>query len=182
MFKGFVFGVIASIIVAAVAGYVVLHFGVVPANADAKPGAFEKWAARISLRATLERDAPKGDGPIPLTEQNLIAGVHLFAEHCAVCHGTAAGDTSATAIARGEYPAPPQLGAEGVEDDPVGWTYWKIKHGIRWTGMPAWKGTLTERQVWMLALFLKHMNQLPPAAEQAWQAVRQTWPAPPATR
>lgn len=68
-----------------------------------------------------------------------------------------------------------------MEDDPVGWTYWKIKHGIRWTAMPSWKDTLSERQMWTLAVFLKHMDKLPPAAEQAWQQVRHTWPAPAGT-
>jgi thiosulfate dehydrogenase len=52
-----------------------------------------------------------------------------------------------------------------------GFSYWKIKHGIRWTGMPSWKATLTDQQIWSLALFLRHMDKLPPAAEQAWQNV-----------
>jgi mono/diheme cytochrome c family protein len=38
--------------------------------------------------------------------------------------------------------------------------------------MPSWKDTLSDQQIWTLALFLKHMNKLPPAAEQAWQNVR----------
>jgi len=58
-----------------------------------------------------------------------------------------------------------------VEDDPEGFSFWKIKHGIRWTGMPSWKATLTDQQIWSLALFLKHMDKLPPAAEKAWQNV-----------
>jgi hypothetical protein len=37
--------------------------------------------------------------------------------------------------------------------------------------MPAWTGTLNDEQIWTLALFLKHMNDLPPAAAQAWQQV-----------
>jgi mono/diheme cytochrome c family protein len=37
--------------------------------------------------------------------------------------------------------------------------------------MPAWEGTLNDEQIWTLALFLKHMDKLPPAAEQAWQQV-----------
>jgi hypothetical protein len=33
-------------------------------------------------------------------------------------------------------------------------SFWKFKHDIRWTGMPSWKGTLTDQQIWTLALFL----------------------------
>jgi thiosulfate dehydrogenase len=47
-----------------------------------------------------------------------------------------------------------------------------IKHGIRWTGMPSWKGSLTDQQIWTLALFLKYMDKLPPAAERVWQQVK----------
>ncbi|HKM68933.1 MAG TPA: cytochrome c [Stellaceae bacterium] len=107
-----------------------------------------------------------------MTDANLIAGIDLCGQHCAICHGTAKGDASATPIARGEYPSPPQLATDGVEDDPGGYSLWKISHGIRWTGMPSWKGTLTDEQIWTLALFLKHMDKLPPAPEQAGQNVR----------
>src|SRR5271166_2792523 len=124
-----------------------------------------------ALRATLEREAPKGSNPVALTDANLIAGIGLYAKNCAICHGTAKGDASITPLAKGMYIPPPQLASEGVEDDPEGYTFWKVKHGIRWTAMPAWEGTLNDEQIWTLALFLKHMDKLPPAAEQAWQQV-----------
>jgi thiosulfate dehydrogenase len=172
MFKSFTFGVFATIVVALLCGYIALRVGLVPANADANPGPLETWAAGTSLDATLRRDAPKGANPVALTDDNLIAGIDLYGRHCALCHGTANGDASASPVAKGLYPRPPQLATDGVEDDPEGLSYWKIKHGIRWTGMPSWKGTLTDQQIWTLALFLKHMDKLPPAPEQAWQKVR----------
>ena len=172
MFKGFVLGIVFAVVVAAAAAYVTLVTGTVPAAANGRPLPLEHWAARTSLRATLARDAPKGPNPVALTDANLVAGIGLYGQHCAICHGTAQGDASASPVAKGEYPAPPQLAADGVEDDPEGWTWWKIEHGIRWTGMPSWQDTLTPRQIWTLALFLKHMDKLPPAAQQAWQQVR----------
>ena len=172
MFKGFLLGVVVTIGAILVVGYVSLQFGLIPANADAKPGALERWAANTSLNATLQREAPQGPSPVQLTDQTLIDGIHLYAKHCAICHGTAQGDASASPIARGEYPAPPQLATDGVEDDPPGYTFWKLKHGIRWTAMPSWKATLTDPQMWTLALFLKHMDKLPPVAEKVWQQVR----------
>ena len=172
MFLGFILGIILTVLAAAGAGYMVITDGVIDASAAAKPGAIEKWAARNSLRATLKRDAPQEANPVALTDANLNAGIKLYANHCAVCHGTAAGNSSATAIAKGENPKPPQLGGHGVENDPEGWTFWKIKNGIRWTGMPAWKDALSDQDIWTLALFLKHMDQLPPGPKAAWQAVK----------
>ncbi|HEY3908903.1 MAG TPA: cytochrome c [Stellaceae bacterium] len=164
-------GVVVVILAIVVGGYIILQRGLVPANADAVPGSLETWAAKTSLRATLAREAPKIANPVPLTDANLIAGIGLFGKHCAICHGTAKGDASASAVAKGEYPKPPQLATDGVEDDAEGYSFWKIEHGIRWTGMPSWKDTLSDQQIWTLALFLKHMDKLPPAAEQAWRQV-----------
>jgi len=172
MLKGFVAGVLAAVVVALVCGYIVLQSGLIPANADAKPGRLENWVAGTSLRATLAREAPKGANPVAMNDQTLIAGVQLYGQHCSICHGTAKGDASASPVAKGEYPQPPQLATDGVEDDPEGVSFWKIEHGIRWTGMPSWKGSLTDQQIWTLALFLKHMDKLPPAAEQAWEQVK----------
>jgi thiosulfate dehydrogenase len=169
--KAFVAGILATVVVAALGGYFVLRNGLVPANADATPPTLETWAAQTSLDATLAREAPKGPNPVVLSDENLIAGIALYGQHCAVCHGTAQGDASASPVAKGIYPRAPQLASDGVEDDPEGFTFWKIEHGIRWTGMPSWKGTLSDRQIWTLALFLKHMDKLPPVAERAWRKV-----------
>ena len=172
MLRGFIAGIIAAVVIVLVGGYLLLQSGSIPANADAKPGGLELWAAKTSLDATLRNQAPKQPNPIALTDANLIAGIALYGQHCAICHGTAAGESSASPVAKGLYPAPPQFAAEGVEDDPEGASYWRIRHGIRLSGMPAWGAALTDRQMWTLALFLKHMDTLPPAAQQAWKQVK----------
>jgi thiosulfate dehydrogenase len=172
MVRAFILGVIVAILAAAGCIYLLLARGVIPASADSGPLPLESWAARLSLHASLAKEAPQIQNPVPLNDANLIAGIQLYGQHCAICHGTAAGDASTSPVAKGEYPKPPQLATDGVEDDPEGVTYWKLAHGIRWTGMPSWKATLSDQQMWTLALFLKHMDKLSPAAEQAWQAVK----------
>jgi thiosulfate dehydrogenase len=164
--QGFALGVVTVIAAAALCLYVVLRTGLIPAGADT-----ETWAAKTSLHATLNREAPRVPNPVAVTDANLIAGIQLYATHCAMRHGSAKGDASASPVARGENPVPPQLATDGVEDDPEGVAFWKIKNGIRWTGMPAWKSALNDQQIWTLAVFLKHMDKLPPDPEAAWQKV-----------
>jgi len=175
MLRDVVLGVVLTLAVALIGAYALVPSGLIPANADATPGRLETWMAHTSLDATLRRDAPKGQNPLALTEQDLLDGVHLFAQNCAVCHGSAKGAASPSPIAKGLYHKPPQLATDGVEDDPEGVSFWKIKHGIRLTGMPSFGYSLSDQQIWTLALFLKHMDKLPPALQQTWQQVR-NWP------
>jgi thiosulfate dehydrogenase len=175
MFKGVVSGIALALAAILVGAYFLVGSGFIPANADATPGQLETWMAGTSLDATLRRYAPKEQNPVAPTDQNLLEGVHLFAQNCAVCHGSAKGAAAQSPVAKGLYPKPPQLATDGVEDDPEGDSFWKIKHGIRLTGMPSFGYTLSDREIWTLALFLKRMDKLPPVAQQAWEQVR-NWP------
>jgi mono/diheme cytochrome c family protein len=56
-----------------------------------------------------------------------------------------------------------QSGVVGVSDDPVGETYWKIKNGIRLSGMPAYGKALSETQMWQVSLLLSMANKPLPA-------------------
>jgi thiosulfate dehydrogenase len=171
MLRGFFLGIVATLVVGLLYVYVgVVQGFLIPANADARPSRLERWAASRSLHAALEREMPRQANPIPATDANYAAGIKLYAENCAMCHGTADGHPSNVAI--GLYQHAPQLGRHGVEDDPDGETYWKIKHGIRLTGMPSYTKTLSEDQIWTLALFLKHMDELPSAPNRLWHAVK----------
>ncbi|MBU6459672.1 MAG: c-type cytochrome [Proteobacteria bacterium] len=180
MKKGFALGVGATLLVLLIGGYLLVISGYIPANADATPSKLEYWMAKTSLRATLKRESPKVPDPVPLTDSNLIAGIQLFQQNCAICHGTAQGNPAASNIARGLYQKPPQLASAGVEDDPPGVTFWKVYHGIRLTAMPSFRYTLTKQQIWTLALFLKNMDHLPPAPEKVWKRVTNHLSLPPA--
>ena len=169
MAKGIVVGAVGIVLAAAAAAWIGISLGYAPANADAKPSRLERFIAVRALRAVIRREAPKGPNPAAYTNANVIDGIKLYAENCAVCHGGATGERSN--IAQGLYQKPPQFGMQGVEHDPDGFTYWKIAHGIRMTGMPAFESTLSQEQIWKIALFLKRMDSLSPEAEKAWDRV-----------
>jgi hypothetical protein len=97
-------------------GYFAVKAGIVPANADSKPAALESWVANTALDATLERDTKGLKNPIPPSDENLITGVHLYAENCAICLGASVAKPSNPA--QGLYIEAPQLAKDGVEEDP----------------------------------------------------------------
>jgi thiosulfate dehydrogenase len=74
MFRGFILGIIFTVLAAAAVGYYALSSGLIPANADAKPGQIEMFIAGTSLQATLDKDAPKEPNPVQLTDENLVNG------------------------------------------------------------------------------------------------------------
>jgi thiosulfate dehydrogenase len=164
--KGFVLGFITAIAALAAGGYLFVTSGALPSGQDSKPGKLEKWAAKKSLQATMRREARDLKSPLQPTDENLVAGIALYRAHCQVCHGGA--DAAISSIARGLSPAAPQLAKHGVEDDPEGVTYWKVAHGIRFTGMPGFGETLSGREMWQVSLFAKHMDSLPPGVRSVW--------------
>lgn len=171
MLKGFIIGVVATIVILLVVAYVGVTQGLlIPANADAKPSQMERWMASRSLDATIAREMPTQANPVAATDNNYETGIKLYALNCAACHGVP--NERPSTIAIGLYQHAPQLARHGVEDDPEGETFWKIKHGIRLTGMPSYTLSLSDEQIWTLALFLKHMNALPPGPQRIWQATK----------
>jgi thiosulfate dehydrogenase len=62
------------------------------------------------------------------------------------------------------FPHAPQLftAKETVTDDPVGVTYWKVKNGIRLTGMPGFQKALSDQQMWQVAALMASADKLPP--------------------
>ncbi len=161
-------GVAATLVALLVVAFLAVKFGLVPATADVPPPAMEKWAAHTSLDATIDREAPKEPYPYPSSDAAIVAGSKLYLDNCAVCHGTGVGEP--TNIAKGFYIRAPQFVKHDVADDPEGETYWKIEHGIRFTAMPSYKGSLTEEQIWQLTYFMKNLpDHLPPEALAEWK-------------
>jgi mono/diheme cytochrome c family protein len=167
--RGFINGIVFSIGFVVAATLVAVYSGVVPANADSKPNLIEKWMARTALHVAIDRDTKNLKNPFAFNDQNLTDGVHLYAANCVFCHG--ASDSKPSNAAQGLYIEAPLLAKDGVEDDPVSESFWKIKHGIRYTAMPSFGKTLTDDDIWKIAMFLNRMDHLPPAVDSTWKAV-----------
>jgi mono/diheme cytochrome c family protein len=167
--RRFLIGVGVAYLILAAAGWLVVERGWVQAAADRRPGAFERWAALHSLHTAIRRESQGLVDPLPSGDESFLRGARVYEANCLVCHGSA--DGKASAIARGLNVSPPQFAFDGVDDDPEGETYWKVKHGIRFTGMPAYGGSLSEEEMWQVTRFVSHLPHLPPAAATAWQAM-----------
>jgi mono/diheme cytochrome c family protein len=96
----------------------------------------------------------------------LLAGAKVYKEYCAVCHGLP--DQPPPAIADSMYPnATLMFKGKGVSDDPPQESYWKAANGIRLTGMPSFKGILTDTQLWQAAQLVASTDKLPDSVRKA---------------
>ncbi len=164
MLKGLFVGIVLGVLL--IAGIVYLYFstGRAPVATSAPPMPMEKTFARIGLHAYLEK-LPHPEPQVPADEVNLIAGAKAYKEQCATCHGLPGEPKGA--IATGMYPAPPQLfHGTGVTDDDAWESYWKVENGIRMTGMPGFKGQLTETQIWQVTVLVKNADKISDAVKK----------------
>jgi thiosulfate dehydrogenase len=164
LLKGFILGIGTACLIAVGGAYWFVTNGSMSAGQDAGPLPLERWAAKKSLRAAMRREARGLESPLQPDAGNLENGAMLYVRHCQVCHGGPDGVSSP--IAKGLAPKAPQLAKDGVEDDPEGTIYWKTAHGIRFTGMPGFLETLSDREIWQVSLFLKRMDSS--EAQRAW--------------
>ena len=156
---------LAGLLIVPLALYLHLAYGKPPVATADTPYPLEDRIVEIPLQARIHREMPAAS-PIPASDENLNAGAGIYEDKCEMCHGTA---DQPSAMAKTMFPRAPQLwakhrnGAVGVSDDPVGETYWKIKNGIRLTGMPAYDKALSETQLWQVTLLLSMADKPLPA-------------------
>jgi thiosulfate dehydrogenase len=142
------------------------RFGKPPVAVGDQPLPMESSITSVPLHTRISREMAK-KAPIEADEEDLLAGARIYRDQCASCHGFHG--KPSTFGAHMFPPAPPlwekhsKGDVVGVSDDPVGETYWKVANGIRLTGMPAYKQTLTEIQKWQVSQLLANADKpLPP--------------------
>lgn len=157
-------GFVVGLILLPLCAYLYIRLGYAPVATAGGPVPLEKRLASMALKARIKREAPQ-QAPIQPTEDNLLGGAKVYREYCAVCHGMSGQPKTPTA--KGMFPPPPQLFmGKGVTDDPAGETYWKVANGIRLTGMPAYRGSLTDTNLWQVSLLLAKADHLPALVTQ----------------
>lgn len=174
--------IIAFLLIGAGAAYYFMS-GTAPAAVEDKPMPMEKFFAKKALDAHIQKDMPKSI-PIAADETAYLAGADIYQQHCAICHGLP--NVEQTPMAKGMFPKPPALfKGHGVTDDPASETYWKVANGIRLTGMPEFKHSLNDTQMWQVSLLLANADKISDAVKEKLKPPPMTGApgaaAPPAT-
>ncbi len=157
----FLLGLLLGLLVLPAAAWGWLRYGHPPVAVTDPQLPYEAQIVNVPLHARIDREMP-AHAVMDASPANLLLGAQVYREQCASCHG---GYGHPSAFGPHMFPRSPQLwaphghGVVGVSDDPVGETFWKVKYGIRLSGMPAYAHVLNEAQMWQVSLLLAHADK-----------------------
>lgn len=165
----FFLGVLSGIVLCALLGLAYMKFGHLPVAVSDAAFPFERAITHTALDARIDRDTRGLQPAVAAGPETFAAGVPLYVQKCSYCHGLPGKPST---MKDAEYPSAPQLfnkhrnGVVGVSDDEPSETYWKIKNGIRLSGMPSYQKELSDTQMWQLAQTLANADKLPSDTQQ----------------
>jgi thiosulfate dehydrogenase len=157
----FLLGFVFAFVVLTAAGWAYLKYGNLPVATADPAFPLEKQLVHVPLNARIDREMQQP--PFGVSEDVYETGARVYQQQCAACHGV---PSQPVAYAKWMYPVAPQLWQKhthgnvvGVSDDEPGETFWKIKNGIRLSGMPSYEHLLSNDEMWDVALLLKNADQ-----------------------
>ncbi len=152
-FLGLLLGFILT--VAAIPAY--FYFGHPPVAVSDKPAAWEHLTERVAPNRRMQREAKTA--PFAAGEDAFEGAARTYRTQCVQCHGSPAQEAqTGTAM----LPRAPQFFSRdrrSTASKPAGELYWATAFGIRRSGMPAYRKSLTNTQLWQLALLLHSANE-----------------------
>lgn len=145
------------VVLAGIAGVLVMVSGIVPIKASSGHWAVTVWLldfakSRSVATHTLGVEAPPLDDPALV-----LKGAGHFDFGCRPCHGSPA--MAQPRVARAMTPRPPDL-STAVRDFSAEELFYIVKHGIKFTGMPAWPAPGRDDEVWAMVAFLQRLPDL----------------------
>ena len=141
-------------------GFLVATEGIISIKASSGHWAVTRWFLNFAKERsvtthTLGKKAPPLDAP-----WMAVKGATHYETGCRSCHGSP--DTPQPHVAKRMTPPPPSLASINSKFEPVE-LFYIIKHGIKFTGMPAWPAEKRDDEVWAMVAFLLIYPEMGPA-------------------
>jgi mono/diheme cytochrome c family protein len=127
-------------------------------SADKQPSSAETKLADAAKDVVIPVEAGNKKNPVPETDEVVRRGQEVFLGSCAECHGPdGRGDSN---IGRNMYPPAADLTSSHVQHWNDAELFWIIQNGVRLTGMPSWRSSISENDTWELTRFIHKLPQL----------------------
>lgn len=129
--------------------------GCMAGNAPSKE---ETDVANAAKDVSIPLQAGKMTNPLPATDVVVSQGQEVFLGSCAQCHGAdARGDTN---VGQNMTPPAMDLSSSHVQHWSDAELFWIVQNGVRLTGMPAWKSSISVDDTWKLARFIHSLPKM----------------------
>lgn len=163
--KGFVTGVLTTLVVGAGIGLAMVYGGKVDVAADSPHSDLIFSLLETAREKSIDQGVKDLSVPVNLADKDRIRrGAGNYDAMCVQCHLAPGAKNSE--IRMGLYPTPTDL---STLDEPstteAARKFWVIKHGIKASGMPSWsKGGMEDEAIWDMVAFLQTMPKLTQAS------------------
>jgi cytochrome c553 len=158
-------GALAGVATVAVGLFLIAWSGLYNIGASRGHWPIVEWFLTFGMENSVETQASHIEPP-PLDDVDLYRlGAGHYQGGCAACHG--APGAAGSVIAQRMLPPPPNLASAAKE-----WKdrelFWIIKHGIKYTGMPAWASQARDDEVWAVVAFVRRLPALDARTYHDW--------------
>ena len=137
----------------------------VACTANKQPSRVETALANMAKDVAIPLEAETLKNPLPSTPQVINQGQQVYAQSCALCHGP--DGRGHTDLGRNMYPPAMDLNSPHVQHWKDAELFWIVQNGVRMTGMPSWKSSLPDNDIWSLVEFVRNLPGTNAAAANA---------------
>jgi cytochrome c553 len=138
-------------------GFLGAASGIIPIKASSGHWAITKWFLQFSKQRSVATQTLGMESP-PLDDPDLVLkGAGAYDLNCRACHGSPS--FPYPRVAQHMTPRPPYL-ASTIGNWETGELFYIVKHGIKFTGMPAWPARGRDDEVWAMVAFLQKFSSL----------------------
>lgn len=142
----------------ALAGFLVAVSGIIPLRASSGHWTITEWVLQFGMKRSIATHSLTIKVPENLTDISLVQkGASYYEMGCRSCHGEP--EMPMPRVAAHLLPKPPDLVPRIRESDPRK-LFYVVKHGMKFTGMPAWPSPHRDDEVWAVIAFLLQYPEL----------------------
>ncbi len=139
-----------TLLVAGILGVIVLVGGLAPIKASSGHWPITYWLLDFAKTRSVATHSMNIEPPDLDKPYRIAQGAGLYEMNCSWCHGSPA--RPVPRIPAAMTPNPPGLEPKVAKYEPSE-LFYIIKHGIKFTGMPAWPSQTRDDEVWAVVAF-----------------------------
>jgi mono/diheme cytochrome c family protein len=149
--------------------YAYVKLGIFNVAASRPHSSVVEWITHDTMINSVRRHGHPIALPENISTRQAERGFCAYEAHCVACHGAPA--VAREQWANGLNPQPPYL-LDANRIWRPGELDWIVRNGIKMTGMPAWRESMSDTEIREVVVFLEAMPKMQPQLYARWRQAR----------